>query len=199
MPLLRVFWIALLLFPASLLGQAVDCRAQCKNADDAFVADFDLLAVGVAVVFMVILPLVLPPLLRFRWWWLSAPYARWFYIAPAAAVVAFVALVLLPWLAATGRVSASAGMLAYPGDAESYVQCARGEAAAGTETAAQDCRDFEGNGLLRGYVSTGRGPAVVRLWKMLYALVVPLAAGAALYWLLFLFLLRPMRGLRFAR
>ena len=162
-----VFLMWLVFLHAFAVAQEAITRADCKDADDQFIQIFNIWVPTCALLSGCVLPLFIPWVFRFRWWWMTNTGSRWSWIAIPIGILALLFWVLLPWLAATGHVGPQYGLLAYPSVNHGYVNCSDA--------------GFQSAGFFGGVVPTSRMPAVFNLLAMSAVFLLSFTAGAALF------------------
>jgi len=177
---------AFLLFSVPMQAQ-VD-RGICKDCDDAFSQNFDIAVGSLAFLAAVVLPYALPYALGFRHWWLTDPFRRWLIIAPLSGVLIFGGWVLLPWLAAKGKVPPMVGMAGFFGGPPSYLDCPQYLLGAG--------EIFSTRGLLMGLIPVGSSPAILNMNMMFASFLIMFGVCSAVYFLSYFLYARRKLGIK---
>jgi hypothetical protein len=151
--------------------------------DELFSQGFDVAVVFGGTLAVVLVPFVIPHMLRYRHWWLVDPLKRWLYLSVGITALLGLLFVWAPYLAQQGWLPAAVGVMAYRGVPVEYFQCQ------------PDKVDFEARGVLWGWLGKDRSAALYKTSLLGSILAIPLVAGGLVYLIIYR-LIERIRGLR---
>ena len=142
----------------------------CAETDRSFGNNFEVYGLIVAGGLLCgVLPLMLPSLLGFRWWWLTQPTLRWVVLFFAGTLIVGLLWIALPSLGRDTSRFARVGLIAYPDVPARYYECIE-LARSGSESGG-----FSGATLFGGLLGNGTMPLVAQTGALLMAFFLTIA------------------------
>ena len=136
----------------------------CAEADQSFGRNFEIYGLVIAGgLLCAVVPLLLPPLLGFRWWWLTQPTLRWVVLFITGAFLVGFLWIALPSLGRDTSRFQRVGLIAFPDVPPKYYECIE-LARSGAESGG-----FSGATLFGGLLGSGTAPLVAQTGALLIA------------------------------